>query len=282
MKLFVEVNSKANLNVILESQADICVIGLQGFCGERIMSVSLEALDAMINTIHDHGKEVCLFFPYILLQSHFKNNEESLKQVAHMNLDYIACGDVGLGYFLKQHQTTAQLIFMNETMIANTFDAQTFLDSGFDLFTPAIDITLEKKRIFAHQMPKQALFQLCGTHLISTSHRPLLSSYYDVIHQDGPKQVKLKELSRDAKYFGLEDDQGFHVFHDRLLVLDDPDFLKCDHGYLSSLFVDIKEILMWIEMLKNNTFSYENVKQHSSLHVYQGLEETDKGLEAGT
>ncbi len=282
MKLFVEVNSTENLRLILESQADVCVIGLQGFCGERLMSVSLETLDDMIKTIHDHDKKVCLFFPYIILQSRFKNNEASLKQVALKNLDYIACGDVGLGYFLKHHQSTAQLIFMNETMIANTFDAQTFLDSGFDLFTPAMDITLEKKRIFAHQMPKQALFQLCGTHLISTSHRPLLSSYYDVINQDGPKQVKLKELSREAKYFGLEDDQGFHVFHDRLLVLDDPAVLACEHGYLSSLFVDIKETLMWIEMLKNKSFSYDGVKQHSSLNVYHGLDETDKGLEAGT
>lgn len=283
MKLFVEVNIKDNLNLILASQADICVIGLRGFCGERIMSVTLEELVPLITIIHDHGKEVCLFFPYILLQSHFKTNEETLKQVAHLNLDYIACGDVGLGYFLKQHQSKAKLIFMNETMIANTFDAHTFLESGFDLFTPAIDITLDKKRIFAHQMPKQALFQLCGTHLISTSHRPLLRSYYDVINkEDGPNQVKLKELSRDAKYFGLEDDQGFHVFHDRLLVLDDPAFLACDYGYLSSLFVNVKETLLWIEMLKNHTFSYDTVKHHSTLHVYHGLEETDKGLEAGT
>lgn len=283
MKLFVEVNTKENFQTLLLSQADVLVIGLHGFCGDRLMNVSIEELHDVVSQIHASNKEVCLFFPYIILQTQFKSYETVLKACAKSSLDFIASGDVGLGYFLRQEDTKAKLIFMNETMIASPMDAQTFLETGYDVISPAMDITLDKKQSFAKHMPKQVIFQLCGTSLISTSKRPLLSSYYDVINQPhAPKHVRMRELSREARYFGLEDDQGFHVFHDKLLVLEDPIFRSCDYGYLSSCFVPIDETCAWIELIKQNTFSIEKVSQHSKFKVYDGLEETDKGLEAGT
>lgn len=283
MKLFVEVNSKDSLQPLLESNASILVIGLKGFSGERIYSVKFDELENIIETIHQHHKQVCLLFPYIILQTQFTEYTSQLTKMASMNIDFIACGDVGLGYFLKMNQAHAKLIYMNETMIANPFDAQAFLESGYDLITPAMDITHDKKLSFAQKMPSQALFQLCGTHLISTSKRPLLSAYYDVIETpNAPKQVKLREHNREQSYFGLEDDQGFHVFHEQLLVLDHPIFLQCEYGYLSSLFVPIEETLHWIHLIATNDFTLENVSKSTTFSVYSGLEETDKGLEAGT
>lgn len=283
MKLFVEVNSKDTLQTLLNSDANILVIGLEGFSGERLYSVSFDELENSIELIHQHHKQVCLLFPYIVLQTQFLQFTPRLKTIAFMNIDFIACGDVGLGYFLRMNNTNAKLIYMNETMIANPFDAQTFLESGYDLVTPAMDITYDKKLSFAQKMPSQTLFQLCGTHLISTSKRPLLSSYYDVIETpDASKHVKLRELNREQSYFGLEDDQGFHIFHEQLLVLDHPTFLECDYGYLSSLFVPVKETLQWIQLIKSNDFTIENIAHSSIFTVYSGLEETDKGLEAGT
>lgn len=283
MKCFVEVNSKLNFQKLCESDADVLVFGLHGFCGDRLMSVMIDDLDDVIHQIHASNKQACLFFPYIILQTQFKEQESTLARCARAALDFIASGDVGLGYFLKHNQTQSKLIFMNETMIASPMDAQTFLETGYDVIAPAVDITLEKKKSFAQHMPKQVIFQLCGTHLISTSKRPLLSSYYDVINTpNAPKHVRMRELSREARYFGVEDDQGFHVFHDSLLVLEDPLFLACDYGYLSSLFIPIEETLVWIELIKQNNFSIDNVKKHSQFNVYAGLEETDKGLEAGT
>jgi collagenase-like PrtC family protease len=283
MKCFVEVNARQNLQKLCESNADVLVFGLHGFCGDRLMSVSIDELNDIIHQIHASNKQACLFFPYIILQTQFKERESILTQCAQAPLDFIASGDVGLGFFLKQNNTGAKLIFMNETMIASPMDAQTFLDTGYDVISPAVDITLEKKKSFAKQMPKQVIFQLCGTHLISTSKRPLLSSYYDVINTPhAPKHVKMRELSRESRYFGVEDDQGFHVFHDALLVLDDPIFFLCEYGYLSSLFVSIEETLHWIELIKQNNFSIDNVRMYSQFNVYAGLEETDKGLEAGT
>jgi collagenase-like PrtC family protease len=283
MKLFVEVNTKEKFNTLLKSKADVLVVGLQSFCGDRLMNVSIDELEDVIGQIHAANKEACLFFPYIILQTQFKTHEAVLASCAKFSLDFIASGDVGLGYFLRQENTKAKLIFMNETMIASPMDAQTFLETGYDVIAPAIDITLDKKLSFAKQMPKQVIFQLCGTHLISTSKRPLLSSYYDVIKQPhAPKHVRMREVSRESSYYGIEDDQGFHVFHDKLLVLEDPCFRACDFGYLSSLFVSINETCLWIDLIKNNTFSMEEVRKHSKFSVHNGLEETDKGLEAGT
>jgi collagenase-like PrtC family protease len=283
MRLFVEVNSKESLQSLLTSNASILVIGLEGFSGERLYSVSFDELENVVQSIHQHHKQVCLLFPYIVLQTQFQHYTPQLTTLAAMNIDFIACGDVGLGYFLRMNNTSAKLIYMNETMIANPFDAQTFLESGYDLITPAMDITYDKKLSFAQKIPSQALFQLCGTHLISTSKRPLLSAYYDVIKTPGAsKHVKLREHNREQSYLGLEDDQGFHVFHEQLLVLDHPIFLACEYGYLSSLFVPVEETLHWIELIKSNEFTIENVAHSSSFTVYSGLEETDKGLEAGT
>jgi collagenase-like PrtC family protease len=283
MKLFVEVNSKDSLQALLESNASILVIGLKEFSGDRIYSVSFDELESIINSIHQHHKKVCLLFPYIILQTQFQEYTSQLAKIARLNIDFIACGDVGLGYFMRLNQTNAKLIFMNETMIANPFDAQTFLESGYDLITPAMDITYDKKLSFAQKMPSQALFQICGTHIISTSKRPLLSAYYDVIETpNAPKHVKLREHNREQYYFGLEDDQGFHVFHEQLLVLDHPSFLSCEYGYLSSLFVPIEETLHWIHLIESSEFTFENVVKSTSFSVYRGLEETDKGLEAGT
>jgi len=283
MKLFVEVNAFESLQHLLESDAHVLVIGLDGFCGQRVHSVTIEELEKTVQLIHKYNKQCCLLFPYIILETQFSHFETQLSLIASMDIDYIACGDVGLGHYLTSQKTSAKLIFMNETMIANPFDAQVFLDSGYDLITPAVDITLSKKLSFAQKLPSQVLFQWCGTHLISTSKRPLLSSYYDVI--DTPhasKQVTLRELTREETYFGIEDDQGFHIFHDKLLVLDDPIILSCTHGYLSSLFVPIEETLKWIQLINTHSFTFENVSKHSSFKTYKGLEETDKGLEAGT
>lgn len=283
MKCFVEVNSKLNFQKLCDSDADVLVFGLQGFCGDRLMSVNIDELDNIIRQIHDVNKQACLFFPYIILQTQFKEQESTLVRCANASLDFIASGDVGLGYFLKQNKTQSKLIFMNETMIASPMDAHAFLETGYDVIAPAVDITLEKKKTFAKQMPEHVIFQLCGTHLISTSKRPLLSSYYDVINKtNAPKHVKMRELTRESHYFGIEDDQGFHVFHDSLLVLDDPVFLACDYGYLSSLFISIEETLHWIQLIKQNNFSIDNIRKYSQFNVYRGLEETDKGLEAGT
>lgn len=283
MKLFVEVNSKDSLQALLESNASILVIGLKGFSGDRLYSIDFDDLESMIELIHQHHKQVCLLFPYIILQTQFQEVSSQFTKIANMNIDFIACGDVGLGYFMRINHTSAKLIYMNETMIANPFDAQTFLESGYDLITPAMDITYDKKLSFAKKMPSQALFQLCGTHLISTSKRPLLSAYYNVIDTpNAPKHVKLREHNREQSYFGLEDDQGFHVFHEQLLVLDHPSFLQCDYGYLSSLFVPIEETLHWIHLIKTHDFTLENVSKSTIFSVYSGLEETDKGLEAGT
>lgn len=283
MNLFVEVNSKNSLYALLESSANILVIGLKGFSGHRIYSVTFDELENIIKTIHQYHKQVCLIFPYIILQTQLQEHSVQLTNIASMNIDFIACGDVGLGYFMRLNHTSAKLIFMNETMIANPFDAQAFLESGYDLITPAVDITFNKKLSFAQKMPTKALFQLCGTHLISTSKRPLLSAYYDVIETpNAPKHVKLREHNREQAYFGIEDDQGFHTFHEKLLVLDHPSFLNCDYGYLSSFFVPLEETLYWIKLIESSEFTLENVAKLSSFNVYNGLEETDKGLEAGT
>lgn len=283
MNLFVEVNSKNSLQALLESSANILVIGLKGFSGHRMYSVTFDELENIVKTIHQCHKQVCLLFPYIILQTQFQEYSVQLTKISSMNIDFIATGDVGLGYFMRLNHTNAKLIYMNETMIANPFDAQAFLETGYDLITPAVDITFSKKLSFAQKMPTKVLFQLCGTHLISTSKRPLLSAYYDVIETPhAPKSIKLREHNREQSYIGIEDDQGFHIFHENLLVLDHSSFLKCDYGYLSSFFVPIEETLYWIKLIEFSEFTLENVAKFSSSTVYNGLEETDKGWEAGT
>lgn len=282
MILFTEVNQTADLPLLLCSKADVLVVGVQHFSGDRLLSVTLSQLDATIEEVHNYHKKIGIFFPHVVCQTHLQQHEEMLQHLTTKHIDYVLCADIGVGYFFKTSKTQAEVIFMNETAITNVYDAQAVVDAGFDGVAIAVDITLDKKIQLANQFKDKVLFHMCGHHLISTSQRPLLSAYYNFAKLDyRPSLVTMREVSRDSHYYGLEDDQGFHVFHDAVLVLEDEVFWQCKYGYISTLFVSSHHVVLWIEWIKNQSMKASLVADQG-YKVYTGLEETDKGIGAGT
>lgn len=282
MILFTEVNQANDVPLLLTSKTDVLVVGLQHFGGARLWSVTLSHLVSLIDEVHHQGKKIGLFFPGLVCQTHMQRHSDLLQHLVTLRIDYILCSDIGLGYFFKTSATQAEVIFMNETAITNASDAQAMLDTSFDGVAIAVDITREKKLHLAQHLKDKVMFHLCGHHLMSTSQRPLLTAYYNFIKADNkPSLVTMRELTRDSHYYGLEDDQGFHVFHEALLVLEHPLFWECKYGYVSTLFVASEHTLAWIEWIKNKTMSAALVAEQG-YKVYTGLDETDKGIGAGT
>lgn len=190
--------------------------------------------------------------------------------------------DLSIFVTLKECGYTGETVYAPETILTNTLEARTLLQS-VDRIMISKELTLQESLTLCAAFPNQIELFGAGHLQMSVSRRPLLSSYLthigqaqDVLNQTN---YRIRELKRQEKMPILEEVETFCVFtQDILNPLEELPQLIQAQAYslhLDPLFMDPQEAEAFFGLILNQVKSYDETrnalfyKTHPALSLFK-------------
>ncbi len=193
---------------------------------------------------------------------------EGLKPWIKDLMDYPIQGfyfaDLSVLMFLNELGYPGEKIFAPETILTNTFEVRTYLESVNRVMISK-ELTLEEILVICKAFPNRVEIFGAGHLQMSVSKRPLLSNYLSLIHKEqttlNQTDFRLRELKRSEKMPILEEATTFCVFTQRILnPLEELPQIKeaqCFGIHFDPLFINKEYATAYFEILVDQLKSHD-------------------------
>lgn len=204
-----------NLEQFIESGANRLIFSLPFVSARGCEYLDESQLQDAILRAHAKGCEAAINFTSFFMEEELSLCEKMLLKCHQMGIDWIYFSDMCVLQFALEHGFANKCIYDPQTLITNASDAMFYINQGIHGVTCSNQITLKEICEIGQQIQGNCEVMIHGRMLMMHSKRNLLSSYFEFIGKEGPKDRKnlyLMEENREEKMPIFEDDKGTHVY----------------------------------------------------------------------
>lgn len=215
---------------------------------------------------------------YIEINGFIEENQlEGLKPWIKDLMDYPIQGfyfaDLSVLMMLNELGYQGEKIFAPETILTNTFEVRTYLESVNRVMISK-ELTLEEILVICSAFPNKVEIFGAGHLQMSVSKRPLLSNYLSLIQKEHSTlnqiNYRLREMKRLEKMPILEETNTFCVFTQGILnpLEELPQIQKahCFGIHFDPLFMNKEDAKEYFELILNQLKSHEPEKIRAFTH----------------
>jgi len=269
------------LSVTLDPSVDLVVTEYQfSYKHPYLQNESdfLEILEACLKTGHQTYIEINGF----IQESDLEGLHLWIKALINYSITGIYFADMAILMILKSLGFKGETIYAPETILTNTLEIKTLLES-VDRVMISKELTLEEMSFIAKTFPQQIEIFGAGHLQMSVSRRPLLSNYLSEIGKTkkvlNQTDFRLQEFKRADHLPILEESQTFCVFTqailnplEELLALNQADVYGL---HFDPLFIEDKAALTYFNFLveQNKQFDLKQIQafyKNNTLPFFKG------------
>ena len=222
MKIAVTPFSIQSIPKLMESGADIFIMGNEEYANRLVHSFSTIELQKASTMIDEAGKELYISLNIMMHNKDIEDVKEFLSFIKTLPIKGIIFGEVGVYEIAKELGMEDLLIYNPETLNTNSYDPIFWKELGIKGLTISKEITLEDLLEISQDSPLE-LSMIGHGHLnMFHSRRPLIenffkyqrSEYEDLINN---RNLRIVEEIRNESYPIFQDRHGTHIFRDKAL-----------------------------------------------------------------
>lgn len=273
MNVFVPIHNVSQLHSAVSSSAHAVILST-AFCSVKTQHPlnhdELIALTFEVNQLH---MPWYLSVNRMIMQSEWDSLKLEIEAADNLGPAGYIVADLGVMHYIKKNYPTRKVILHTDTTITHAQDVAILLSMGVDLVVLARELTFEEIREIVCKFPSQTAINGFGYPVMSTSSRPLLSSYFHHIDKDADvdyRRYTLQEEGRTDRYPAMQDIHGFHIFAPGVLEIFEEIQNLEESGLnlllIDSIFLDDADVFAAVDVfLKHKdieSFKSELAKKH--------------------
>lgn len=285
MKLVVTLDSINNVDALVNSGADILLVGVKNYSCKMQGYLTFEEIKSLKTKLD--STNTLLFFNANLVCHDLQVVEYELlfQFLKQINIDGIYVTDVALIKLANEFGLKDRIIYNPETLITNSYDANYYIRQGIDAISLSKEITLDDYKALAVKVNGGIDLIGFGHYSMFHTKRHIIKNYFDFREYDkdftNDKDVRLVEELRQESYPILEEEKVSTIFREKAL---------CMIEHLNELtnvkYLRIDGVFKSIELLSYVVKNYKDVingqvvntkEFYSTLHN-KFNEETDYGF----
>jgi putative protease len=259
MNVFVPIHKISQLHSAMLSHA-YAVILSTAFCSVKTQHpLNHDELIALTSEAKQLNMPWYLSVNRMILQSEWDMLKQQLEIIDQLQPEGYIVSDLGVMHFIKKNYPSRKVILHTDTTITHAQDVEILISLGVDLIVLARELTFEEIREIICKFPDQTAITGFGYPSMSTSSRPLLSSYFHHIERNADvdyKRFTLQEEGRTDRYPAMQDIHGFHIFAPGVLeIFEEVRTLETaglNHVMIDSLFLDDEDVFSAVDVFQKN------------------------------
>lgn len=249
MNVFVPIHNVSQLHSAVSSSAHAVILST-AFCSVKTQHpLNHDELKSLAGEASQVHMPWYLSVNRMILQSEWDTLKLEIEAFDQLQPEGYIVSDLGVMHFIMKNYPSRKVILHTDTTITHAQDVEILLSLGVDLVVLARELTFDEIREIVCKFPAQTAITGFGYPSMSTSARPLLSSYFRHIEKDADvdyKRYTLQEEGRTDRYPAMQDIHGFHIFAPGVLeIFEEVRLLETEglnHVLIDSLFLDDADI----------------------------------------